>query len=232
MPQKCCEKFHKKRKDIDLNISQFQWDFFTNFEETTNINITGLQQSSKKLCGNGEVYNIITSQCEKFSYSKGYKNYGRGCSKDNNTFKNTTRIDRNSTFARCFIEANVSLIFVGSPSRENEFIPDEVSKMLLNKTLHFTKVDLETLESNSSYQTSLYSKHDQSNCIQSIPSNRGSLIWEAIEKVYALDLPLKDFKNLSECAEAKMIYQIPNNFMKSCSYCTTECLIIQIQILW
>ena len=107
---------------------------------------------------NSEVYHIITSQCKNLSDSKGYKKYVSGCSKDNNILKNTTRINHNTTFDRCIIETNISLIFVVNLLRENKFAPDEVLKMPLNTTLSFRKVDLdlEASESNSCYQTCLY----------------------------------------------------------------------------
>ena len=196
LPKFVCPKNVAKnsiKRDNDLNISQFQWEFFISFEETTNINITGLQQSSKKLCGNGEVFNIITSQCKKFSCSKGYKKYGSGCFEDNNILKNTTRTDCNTTLNRCLIETNISLIFVTSPSRENKFTPDENLKVLLNTTLHFAKIDLETPKNNSCYQTNLHIKPDHSKRIQSTLTNRGSFIWKAIGNFFVLHLPSKDF---------------------------------------
>ena len=116
-----------------------------------------------------------------------------------------------------------------SPSRENKFTPDENLKVLLNTTLHFAKIDLETPKNNSCYQTSLRIKPDHSKRIQSTLTNRGSIIWKAIGKFFVLHLPLKDFKNLRGlglrknftgtkfCAESKMMGQIPNNFMESCS---------------
>ena len=116
-----------------------------------------------------------------------------------------------------------------SPSRENKFTSDENLKVLLNTMLHFAKIDLETTKNKSCYQTSLRTKQDHPKRIQSTLTNRGSLIWEAIGKFYVLHLPLKDFKNLPElilrknftgtkfCAESKIMDQILNNFMESCS---------------
>ena len=73
-----------------------------------------------KFCDNGEIYNIISSKCERFSCSIGYKKTINGCIEDKDILENPVQVVPNATFDKCLIQNNITMIVVMHPSKENQ----------------------------------------------------------------------------------------------------------------
>ena len=213
--------------DIRKNL---QWSFTINFAEQTNIVIQRTERSSMKFCDNGEIYNIISSKCERFSCSTGYKKTVNGCFEYKDRLQNPVKVVHNATFDKCLIESNVTMTVVMYPSEENRLAPDEVLSKLLNTSLASSSINTETNEGSLYQRISLNISQDQLILIKKILTSSKYLNGAAIEKVYLTSLPAKDFKNRlgtdftkdfkggRSCAEAVTVSNISNNFTENCSY--------------
>ena len=226
----CPKKLERKSKakDIDPNANQL-WSFAIKFGEQTNITIKGIDFSSKTFCKNGEVFNFISSTCEKFSCPKGYKKSTSRCYREKIVSQNLTRFNNNTKFSRCFPSSNLPMIKnnVTNHSNENKAATNDV-RILLKMILHQLKFYLKVNEGKLYHQISLNINQDQLKRFQNTSARSNFPIWIDIKKISLLLLPLKHFKNFSEieftkyfkgsCAKVKIVEKIPNEFMKKCFY--------------
>ena len=232
LPRFVCPKYVEQKSVTEgknLNKNFVQCMLSINFSEQTNITIQGIIYSSKHFCGSGEVYNIISSKCEQFSCSKGYKKSGIGCFKDQGLMKSTQTAHSNS-FDRCLTRSKISMIVLMYPFKKNETFSIEVLKMTLKIVLPGSQIDLRTTYSNSHQQVSLNITQSQLKLILNVLTSRESPIWVAVDRIYLTSLLsetfkkvalidfMKDFKNGNLCAEAKTIKKIPTDFMQNCSF--------------
>ena len=217
----------KENPDIPRKL---QWSCTISFAEETNIVIQRTKRSSMKFCNNGKIYNIISSKCERFFCSRGYKKTVNGCFEYKDRLQNPVIVVHNATFDKCLIESNVTMIVVINPSEENRLAPNEVLSNLLNTSLASSIINIETNESSKYQRVSLNISQDQLILIKKILTSSKYLNGAAIEKVYLTSLPAKDLKNRLQtdftkdfkggrsCAEAVTVSNISNNFMENCSY--------------
>ena len=230
LPKFTCPKYiatKSGKTEVSINL---HWSFTINFADQTNIVVKRIESSSMKFCDNGEIYNIISSKCERFSCSIGYKKTINGCIEDKDILQNPVQVVPNATFEKCLIQNNITMIVVMHPSKENRFALDEVLLKLLNTSLPSSSINVETIESSLYHQISLNIGQDQLMLFQKTLTSDKYPIWKAIEKVYLISLPSKDLKNRLEidftkdfqggrlCAEAVTVSNISNNFMENCSY--------------
>ena len=189
----------------------------------------GIMYSSKHFCGSGEVYNVISSECEEFSCLKGYRKSGNGCFKDQGLMKSTQNV-HNSNFDRCLTRSTISMIVSMYPFEKNDTTSVEVLKMIFKIALPGSQIELGTTYNNSYKQISLNITQSQLRLILNTLTSRESPIWVAVDRVYLTSLLsetfkkvtlidfMKDFKNGNLCAEVKTINKIPIGFMQNCSF--------------
>ena len=212
LPRFLCPKYVEKKsvtEDKSLNKNLFQCLLSINFSVQTNITIQGIGYSFKHFCGSGEVYNIISSECEEFSCLKGYKKSGNGCFQDQGLVK-SIQTTHNNNFDRCLSKNKISMIVSVYPFERNETVG--------------------ATHNNSYQQTSLNVTQNQLKFILNTLTGSESFIWVVVDRAYLTSLPsetlkkvglidfIKDFKNGNLCAEAKMINKRPTNFMQNCSF--------------
>ena len=232
LPRFVCPKYVEQKsvtEDKNLNKNRFQCLLSINFSEQTNITMQGIIYSSKHFCGSGEVYNVISSECEEFSCLKGYRKSGNGCFKDQGLMKSTQNV-HNSNFDRCLTRSTISMIVSMYPFEKNDTTSVEVLKMIFKIALPGSQIELGTTYNNSYKQISLNITQSQLKLILNTLTTRESPIWAAVERVYLTSLLsetfkkvtlidfMKDFKDGNLCAEVKTINKIPIGFMQNCSF--------------
>ena len=232
LPRFVCPKYVEQKsvtEDKNLNKNRFQCLLSINFSEQTNITMQGIIYSSKHFCGSGEVYNVISSECEEFSCLKGYRKSGNGCFKDQGLMKSTQNV-HNSNFDRCLTRSTISMIVSMYPFEKNDTTSVEVLKMIFKIALPGSQIELGTTYNNSYKQISLNITQSQLRLILNTLTTRESPIWAAVERVYLTSLLsetfkkvtlidfMKDFKDGNLCAEVKTINKIPIGFMQNCSF--------------
>ena len=232
LPIFVCPKYVEQKsvtEDKSLNKNLFQCLLSINFSEQTNITIQGIKHSSKHFCGSGEVYNIISSECEQFYCSKGYKKSGSGCFRDQSLMK-STQTAHSSNFDRCLTRSKISRIVSMYLFEKNETSSVQVLKMIFKIALPGFQTDLGTTYNNSYQQINLNITQNQLRLILNMLTSRKSPIWVAVDRVYLTSLLsetlakvvlidfMKDFKDGNLCAEAKTINKIPTDFMQNCSF--------------
>ena len=232
LPRFVCPKYVEQKsvtEDKNLNKNRFQCLLSINFSEQTNITMQGIIYSSKHFCGSGEVYNVISSECEEFSCLKGYRKSGNGCFKDQGLMKSTQNV-HNSNFDRCLTRSTISMIVSMYPFEKNDTTSVEVLKMIFKIALPGSQIELGTTYNNSYKQISLNITQNQLRLILNTLTSRESPIWVAVDRVYLTSLLsetfkkvtlidfMKDFKDGNLCAEVKTINKIPIGFMQNCSF--------------
>ena len=157
LPRFVCPKYVEQKSVTEgknLNKNRFQCLLSINFSEQTNITMQGIMYSSKHFCGSGEVYNVISSECEEFSCLKGYRKSGNGCLKDQGLMKSTQNV-HNSSFDRCLTRSTISMIVSMYPFEKNDTTSVEVLKMIFKIALPGSQIELGTTYNNSYKQISL-----------------------------------------------------------------------------
>ena len=207
------------------------WSFTISFAERTSIALTGSKRSSQTFCGSGEIYNIISSKCEKFTRSEGYRKSINSCVKDNDVLQSPSRVQvlRNPSFDRCLIQTDIWMTAKVYDAKTNKTTVEEKLEMFLNMTLSGSLKNIKVNEGNLFYQTSLNISEEKLYYIQTAMSNLESPIWKVVAKFYFTSLSLNIIGNLSEvsftkhfkgrrlCAEKGFITENPSNFTSECN---------------
>ena len=225
LPNFACPKYIDESVDEDEN--ELPWSLTINFAEKTNIE-TGI--SSMRFCKNGEIYNIISSTCERFSCSKGYRKIVNGCFADKGILQNPVKIIPSPTFDKCLIQNNITMIVIMYPLKERGLSPNKILSKLLNTSLPSSNIDVVTNGGSLYHRINLNIGQNQLMHILKTLTSSKHLTVTTIEKVYLTSLPSKDLKNRLEtdftkdftggrlCAETVTVTNISNNFLENCSY--------------
>ena len=224
------EKDGNDDDDNSIRKPNYKWSFTINFANQTNIVIQATESYSMKFCDSGKIYNIISSRCEIFYCSRGYKKSVNGCFQDKDTLESQIEVVPNATFDKCLIRNNITMIVVMYPSKDNSLATNEVLLKLLNTSTPTSSVDIEINEGNIYHLIGMNINQDQLTLLQKTLADREYLTRIAIEKLYLTSLPSKDLKNRLEtdftkcfkggqsCAEPVTVTNISDNFMENCSY--------------
>ena len=191
-------KVDNEDDDDPIRKPKYKWSFTINFAKQTNIVIQATESFSMKFCDSGKIYNIISSRCEIFSCSRGYKKSVNGCFQDKDTLESQIEVVPNATFDKCLIRNNITMIVVMYPSKDNSLATNEVLLKLLNTSAPTSSLDIEINEGNIYHRIGMNINQGQLTLIQKTLADRKYLTRIAIEKLYLTSLPSKDLKNRLE----------------------------------